>query len=50
MITKTHSVTPRGWIVRYTSGRCVTLAWRRTRREALAEAARWPGATVEAAA
>lgn len=41
-------MTSRGWLVRYTSS-CLTLAWRRTKREAMAEAARWPGATVEAA-
>lgn len=45
MTTKSRS----GWIVRYVTGGCLTLAWRRTRREALAEASRWPGATVGAA-
>lgn len=36
----------RGWIIRYQSGSSVTIAWRRTRREARQEQLRWPGAVL----
>lgn len=39
-------MTRRGWLVRYVAGGSVTIAWRRTRREAMAEASRWPGAVI----